>query len=125
MVVGLSKCKGSVTEIAQRELSDLTFNLQYCCFTCSSVSVKKLWDTGKAILTSVNICPISSPLSSISIPNSALKPQDAKISQRLGTMSLEYRTIVVDNSDNDAIRSASRFYPWKFRQNGLIIQKEK
>jgi uncharacterized protein YutD len=40
-------------EITQFQLGDLAFKVEYCSFTCSSFSIKKLWDTEKAILTSI------------------------------------------------------------------------
>ena len=40
LVVGLSKCKGSATEIAQCPLGDLNFNVQYPHFSYSSTIVK-------------------------------------------------------------------------------------
>jgi len=65
-VVGLSKCKGSATEIAQFRLGDLTFKslIHHCIY--SSAIVKVLWDTGGKISTPVLICPISSSMPQLS-----------------------------------------------------------
>jgi hypothetical protein len=102
-------------KVAQFPLGDLAFKVRSSHCTYSSMVVnalqdKVMSDTGKAILTSVIICP-TSPMSSIPILYSALKPQDAKISQRLGTLSLEFRTIFIDNSDKGDIRSINCFRP--------------
>jgi len=54
-------------EIAQRELGDLTFKVHTPHYIYSSALDKVLWDIGKAILTSVAICPESSHVSTISL----------------------------------------------------------
>jgi hypothetical protein len=56
----------STPEIAQCPLGDLTFKVHYPHYIYSSALVKVLWDTGKAILTSVTFCPISSFMSQAS-----------------------------------------------------------
>ncbi len=43
-VVRLSKYNGSATEIAQFQLGDLTFKVQYPHYIYSSALVKVLWD---------------------------------------------------------------------------------
>jgi hypothetical protein len=53
-------------EIAQLALGDLAFKVHTLHFTYSSVIAKELSDIGKAILTPVAICPVSSPLSLMS-----------------------------------------------------------
>jgi hypothetical protein len=61
------------SEIAQFPLGDLAFKVQYSNFSYSSVLVKELArqvhvlsDTGRAILTPVLICPISSSMPQLS-----------------------------------------------------------
>jgi hypothetical protein len=56
----------STPEIAQFALGDLTFKVHTPHYIYSSALVKVLWDIGKAILTSVTICPKSSLMSAIS-----------------------------------------------------------
>ena len=55
----------STPEIAQCPLGDLAFKVHTLHCTYSSTIVKTLWDIGRAILTSVAICPKSSPVSTI------------------------------------------------------------
>ena len=64
--------RGFPTEIAQFALGDLGFKVLTLHFSYSSALVKMLWDTRRAISTSVAICPISSPMSTIfsSVPYS-------------------------------------------------------
>ncbi len=66
LVVDLSKCKGSATEIAQFQLGDLTFKVHFPHYIYSSALVKVLWDICSTISTPVLTCPKSSSMSQLS-----------------------------------------------------------
>jgi hypothetical protein len=68
LVVQLSKCKGSATEIAQFQLGDLTFKVHTPHYIYSSALVKVLWDICNWISTMLRMCPVSGTMSRLSYP---------------------------------------------------------
>jgi hypothetical protein len=65
----------STPEIAQFKLGDLAFRVHTLDCTYSSTLVKVLWDTGKAILTPIAVCPNFSlvPTMSVSAPRTLIQ----------------------------------------------------